>query len=844
MTIINGIGSGHIYDPARFRGSSVLFDRTKVSMTGSLVRKIGPVVLSVGCLDIYGDFWKTRIGPEFNFPRVDMPEIRQVIFNSSDKMPNLHILLSDLSYLDKSDFLGLDEKLKAKGNNTVLALDVESLYHALNQNEYFKCGDLERIDNLRIALLNNEERFFLSFNVEFIPKIMEPLNQYAVVLDALTYVYPDVLLKPKKESAGAALDELRRQFDGLYDTYEQTGIGKNFEPILGVATRLAHEYLEAGAHDDALEVWEVVKSLGLSHRDIRRYLGYLKKKVEQLTPEERARFELAGDVLFRIAGQCLEKKDFALAKEFFLSASIVSDRPVEIAKLYSASSAVVQDLELLKTIAANARAVVLPIIKRNLRTANADTLSLYLDAMTLLDFKGGGKPVYQLYVDIAAGLMKYCDPELVMADVRRADKLGRSDVIKLEKVMENLKPTPANPIDEPVESVQRTQILPAARAPIKHLSSKQKYELDLFICRGINYKNEDRNQLAVAEFKKALRLDPNNFPAHFNLADLYRTGRKLTPAKEHYLKALGLECSDLDRALVYCGFAICLRLSGDIKQSIENAKQAVDIASNAVNLKELAHGYFILGDYETAKTFIAQSLSFSPDDEVSLNLQAKIRFRQAEELWEDGHYDDAIKYADGFEETDPVAFWKIEALGYLGLGNVEQAINKLELLLKRAPDDIAAKVKMASALYILRQKSLDCGNELLAADCHKKSLELLPENEFLVAQPDVSVVLAHNVEWYYMMSYFCLLTANIDAGLRYSFESMEKHPGLALPYQTAAYLYFAQKDFDNAVLWYKKGIEISTREGADADIEYFIFQLKKISRKIKAATPLTGDAVS
>ena len=136
---------------------------------------------------------------------------------------------------------------------------------------------------------------------------------------------------------------------------------------------------------------------------------------------------------------------------------------------------------------------------------------------------------------------------------------------------------------------------------------------------GVIAREAKRYEDAEKELKKAIELRPTSMPAHTELAFLYFNQELWDRAIEVYKKSLTLinfyELQGLnlkkDKAGIYRDLAMCYSKKKDFSLSIDSYLKAIEYNSNDADAcYNCAIQYKKIGDYKTAETFLQKTIAF------------------------------------------------------------------------------------------------------------------------------------------------------------------------------------------------------------------------------------------
>ena len=159
------------------------------------------------------------------------------------------------------------------------------------------------------------------------------------------------------------------------------------------------------------------------------------------------------------------------------------------------------------------------------------------------------------------------------------------------------------------------------------------YEAEIYYCLGYYARQAEEFSQAIDHYEMCLRLNPNIFAAHNNLAVILSKRGDLEQAVAHYNKALQLEP---DYTKIRLNIATALIKSGKSYIAIEHLKEAVKQEPSLVRAQKLlGQALTDVGDLDSAARYYAQILRARPNE-------AKVHFNLAIILMQQGKIDEAI----------------------------------------------------------------------------------------------------------------------------------------------------------------------------------------------------------
>ena len=231
---------------------------------------------------------------------------------------------------------------------------------------------------------------------------------------------------------------------------------------------------------------------------------------------------------------------------------------------------------------------------------------------------------------------------------------------------------------------------------------------------GLDHRDRDQLDEAVAEFKEAIRLDPEFVEAHYNLGLTYHDQGKFELAVAEHQEAIGLAP---DLAEAHNGLGMAYYGLGRLDEAIAAYQEAVELDTALSDAHfNLGHAYSDLGQHEQALAAYQGAARLAPDDhEIHHNIGvAYIKqglVNEAIEAWEtaadidpdfaETHYAlglayiDVERFAEAVDELNEVLrlepdrdrAYKHLGVAHYALGQDEEAVEAFETYLRLQPDD-------------------------------------------------------------------------------------------------------------------------------------------------------------
>ncbi len=218
---------------------------------------------------------------------------------------------------------------------------------------------------------------------------------------------------------------------------------------------------------------------------------------------------------------------------------------------------------------------------------------------------------------------------------------------------------------------------------------------------------------AIAEYRKALELQPDYAEAHNDLGNALKDQGEMAEAMAHYYKALELQ-PDFAKAHYNLGNALIKQ--GKVVEAIAQYRIAVKLRPEDISMNiNLANAIFTLGHLDEAIAQYRQILSIAPDDaRVNKNLGKLLLLK--------GDYDGAMSC---FQKAlpmspDPVERWYNLGNDLLESGDYKQAIGCYRKALSIEPRSADAQANLGLAF-------LQNGQAREAIDCWQQALAIKPD---------------------------------------------------------------------------------------------------------------------
>jgi tetratricopeptide (TPR) repeat protein len=331
--------------------------------------------------------------------------------------------------------------------------------------------------------------------------------------------------------------------------------------------------------------------------------------------------------------------------------------------------------------------------------------------------------------------------------------------------------------------------------------------------RGAVYLAKRDFEKATADFTKVLEKNPEDAVIIGELAESLTNEKKYDEA----IKLIDKVIAKNDKnAGGYIARAQVKILQKDDQGALEDLKKAIDAQPGDVTgLMARARYYFSKKEYDKAKSDIDEAMKIRPNMVQGLLMQAELAAQK-------GNYEQAIETMQLMASADPSnPIWKIQIAQLLSADKRPRAAIELANQVLKEDADNASALRIRGDAYLSIGKHAEAVADLEAA---------------LKADPKISGVL-NNLAW--------VLATSPDDAVRNGKRAVElatkaceeteyKRPHIL---STLAAAYAESGDFDTAIKWSTKAVELSTAAGDDKTEDDVQEQLKKELEGYKAKKP-------
>ena len=231
---------------------------------------------------------------------------------------------------------------------------------------------------------------------------------------------------------------------------------------------------------------------------------------------------------------------------------------------------------------------------------------------------------------------------------------------------------------------------------------------------GLAYGNAGQYEEAIASYKEAIRIKPDDADAHYNLGVTYGESGQYEEAIASYKEALRIKPDDAD---AHYNLGYVYRELGQYEEAIASFKKSIHIKPDDADAHyNLGYAYRKLGQYEEAIASFKKSIRIKPDD-------ANAHFNLGLAYDESGQYEEAIasyKEVLRIKQDDADAHYNLGYV-YRELGQYEEAIASFKKSIRIKPDD-------ANAHYSLGLAYDESGQYEEAIASYKEVLRIKPDD--------------------------------------------------------------------------------------------------------------------
>jgi len=187
----------------------------------------------------------------------------------------------------------------------------------------------------------------------------------------------------------------------------------------------------------------------------------------------------------------------------------------------------------------------------------------------------------------------------------------------------------------------------------KNLSLGEVKEAQECFQKGINYFREKKYDLAIAEFEKALKIDPNLAEGYYGLGYAYCSKNQCEASLAYFQKAIELSPNYVD---AYNGMAYAYNILGKYDDTIKYYLKTLQLkADNLDALNGLGYAYASIGKYQDAVDYFKKAIKINPEYAPTYSglgvlyyslgqfLDAKENFLKAKDLFKKNNDEQGVK---------------------------------------------------------------------------------------------------------------------------------------------------------------------------------------------------------
>lgn len=248
--------------------------------------------------------------------------------------------------------------------------------------------------------------------------------------------------------------------------------------------------------------------------------------------------------------------------------------------------------------------------------------------------------------------------------------------------------------------------------------------IDGHLCTGLIDAGTGQYQEAVAEYQKAVELDPTAQHAYVGLADAYAKLNRLTDAEDAYRQAIAANPTSV---FVYERLGIFYLQQAEYAKAADNFGKAINLAPESyINYSNLGAANLYLGNYPAAIAAFQQSLKLRPAPGAYANLGTA--YYQSRRFADAAHnYELALHY----NEHDPDLWGNLADADHFS-GQQAKAVEAFKKQLALLSDELKTNPKDAQLQGEIASCYATLGDKAQATDHLALSLSLGRSNKDLL----------------------------------------------------------------------------------------------------------------
>jgi len=248
---------------------------------------------------------------------------------------------------------------------------------------------------------------------------------------------------------------------------------------------------------------------------------------------------------------------------------------------------------------------------------------------------------------------------------------------------------------------------------LKEIMDSPTIQAEYFFMRGNEYYRQGNYDSAIAEYNKALQLNPNDASAYNNLGLAYESLGQYQKAIEYLQKSLQLDPND---ALAYYNLGVAYGGLGQYQNAIEYFQKSLQLNPNNVEAyTNLGAAYVDLGQYQQAIEYCQKAIQLDPNNALAYN-NLGVAYGSL------GQYQKEIEYCQKAIQINPnyaLAYYNL-GTAYGSLRQYQKAIEYLQKSLQSDPNDASAYNNLGTVYYYLGQYQKAKENFLKAKELFQK----------------------------------------------------------------------------------------------------------------------------
>lgn len=266
---------------------------------------------------------------------------------------------------------------------------------------------------------------------------------------------------------------------------------------------------------------------------------------------------------------------------------------------------------------------------------------------------------------------------------------------------------------------------------LRHLSVREQFEHDSYYFRGYAYLNLQKFESAIADFTKAISINPEDGTSYPFRGLAYRFSGKLEQALTDYSRAIELNKKYGDRSNSMQ--AVNYSHRGDVYLQLQDYERAAFDFTQAIQLapedlssyRNRGKAYVALQEYDKAITDFTKVLEINPDDAEAYFTRGTVYHKQEDYQQALSDYEAAIALSKTFWQP----YVNIGLIKY-EIGEVVGAIAQWQTAIKITSEEPELQLALAAALYTQgnQEQGLKMARAALAKDERFADIEFLREN--------------------------------------------------------------------------------------------------------------------